>query len=423
MKKTLSLLLLSSSLFAQQYPNVMIAKSEPMRRGICEPSISINKANPANINAGAILDKIFYSNDSGRTWIGDTLKSSYGVWGDPVLISDYDGNQYFLHLSDPTGRNWASEEILDRIVCQKSTDGGKTWNDGSYMGLDHPKDQDKQWATVDPKTNALYTTWTQFDKYGSKEKSDQSNILFSSSFDQGESWSEAIVISEMPGGCLDDDNTTEGAVPCVGPDGQVYVAWGLNEKIYFDIIDAKGNHLEQDRVIADQPGGWDIDVGGLQRANGMPITVCDLSPGEHRGTIYVNWVDDRDGNYDVWITASRDGGQSWSNPTRINDDDGQRDQFFTWLACDPVTGDLYTVFYDRRNTKGHETEVYMAYSQDGGETWVNEKISENSFTPNKKVFFGDYNDIDAYNGIVRPIWTQMDGDGGMSIWTALINMK
>lgn len=408
---------------AQQYPNVIIGSSSPMHRGICEPSISINKKNPNNITAGAILDRVFYSDDGGSTWMADTLKSSYGVWGDPVLISDYEGNQYFFHLSDPTGKNWKSEEILDRIVCQKSTDGGKTWNNGSYMGLAHPKDQDKQWVAVDPATNNLYTTWTQFDTYGSKSSKDKSNILFSVSTDRGESWSEAIQINELSGNCLDGDSTTEGAVPAVGPDGDVYVAWAFDEKIYFDRISTSGESLKKDVVVAQQPGGWEIEIDGLQRANGMPVTVCDVSQGPHRGTIYVNWVDDRNGNYDVWISKSTDKGDSWSAPKRINDDTTKRDQFFTWISCDPVTGYLYTVFYDRRNTTGNETEVYMAYSKDGGSTWKNEKISEKPFTPMDKVFFGDYNDIDAFNGTVRPIWTRMEKDGSMSIWTALIEMK
>lgn len=422
MKKLLFLISFPALLLGQEYKNVKIGESAPMRRGICEPSISINKKDPNNVTAGAILDKVFYSNDGGLTWTGDTLKSSYGVWGDPVLISDFEGNQYFFHLSDPTGKNWKSEEILDRIVCQKSTDGGKTWNDGSYMGLDHPKDQDKQWVAVDPNNNNLYTTWTQFDKYGSKDTADKTNILFSMSTDRGESWSEAVQINELSGNCLDGDSTTEGAVPAVGPDGEVYVAWAFNEKIYFNSSLDGGKTWSKTNVeITDQPGGWDIDVPGLQRANGMPVTVCDVSNGPHRGTIYVNWVDDRKGHYDVWFSKSTDKGKSWSKPKKINDDKGKADQFFTWISCDPVTGYLYTVFYDRRDLDGLQTNVYMAYSIDGGKHWTNERINKKTFTPNPLVFFGDYNHIDAYNGMVRPIWTQMAADGGMSIWTAIIN--
>ncbi|MDZ7847453.1 MAG: hypothetical protein U5L96_12140 [Owenweeksia sp.] len=75
----------------------------------------------------------------------------------------------------------------------------------------------------------------------------------------------------------------------------------------------------------------------------------------------------------------------------------------------------------RRNTTGLETEVYLASSKDGGESWKNEKISESAFSTNPMIFFGDYNHIDAYDGVVRPVWTRLGDDGKMSIWTAIIS--
>lgn len=417
MKKIILLFLVPLMGFAQ-YKNVEIATA----KGICEPSISINCKDPANIVGGAVLNYVFYSQDSGKTWYTDTLKSTYGVWGDPCVVSDYAGNQYFFHLSDPTGTNWASEEILDRIVCQKTNDGGKTWDGGAYLGYNPPKDQDKQWVAVDPKTTNLYCTWTQFDKYGSKDTADHSNILFAMSADQGKNWSEPIRVNHIFGDCLDGDSTTEGAVPTVSPDGEIYVSWALSDKIYFNKSKDGIHWLNKDIVIARQPDGWDIDVPGIMRANGMPVTVCDRSNGPYRGTIYVNWVDKRRENYDVWFSRSSDRGKTWSKPQRINDDKGKADQFFTWMSCDPVTGYLYTVFYDRRNLEGVQTDVYLAFSKDGGRHWINEKISESPFSPDPTTFFGDYNNIDAFNGMVRPIWTRMDKEGKLSIWTALIEL-
>jgi hypothetical protein len=412
--------LLSFALLAQTYPNITLGTSSAKGLGLCEPSISINPTNPKNMVAGAILDQVFYSQDSGKTWTRDTLKSTYGVWGDPVLLSDFAGNHYFLHLSDPTGENWKSEEILDRIVIQKSSDGGKTWNNGSYTGLAHPKDQDKHWAVADKGSGNLYITWTQFDDYGSKDTADHSNIMFSLSRDSGTTWSEAKAINRVPGNCLDGDSTTEGAVPAVGPNGEVYVAWSNQEKIYFDrSLDSGETWLNHDQLVAKHVGGWETEVPGLSRSNGMPVTVCDISASENRGTIYVNWVDDRHGNYDIWLSKSIDQGLNWSEPKRINDDTTQAHQFLTWLSCDPITGYLYCIFYDRRNYTDLQTDVYLASSKDGGETWLNERISESPFTPNSEIFFGDYNNIDAYNGTVRPIWTRYENDQ-LSIHTALI---
>ncbi|WP_421754792.1 sialidase family protein [Croceimicrobium sp.] len=394
--------------------NVLIGEGSLLRgRGYCEPSISINPRNPDNIVAGAVLDAVFYSTDGGESWIADTMVSSFGVWGDPVLITDTAGHHYYLHLSDPTGENWSSEEILDRIVIQKSTDGGQSWSNGTFTGMAHPKDQDKHWAIVDTSTNAIYITWTQFDDYGSENPEDESNILFSKSLDGGETWSEAIQVNTIPGNCLDNDSTTEGAVPAVGPDGTIYVSWGNRGNLYFSKSTDAGESWTEDKVIAQQPGGWDIDVPGVQRANGMPVTICD-----RKGRLYVNWVDDREGNYDVWVMHSDDGGENWTDPIRVNDDTGSADQFFTWMCVDPVTNILYAVFYDRRGLEGNHTHVYQARSTDQGESWTNIRITEESFRTNPLVFFGDYNHISAYGGRVRPIWTRIQGLK-MGVWTSL----
>jgi hypothetical protein len=403
--------------------NVMIGKSNGLQRGICEPSIVINPKSPNNVVAAAILDRVFYSFDGGKTWKADTLKSSYGVWGDPVLVADTKGNIYYLHLSDPTGKNWLSEEILDRIVCQKSTDGGMSFNNGSYMGLDHPKDQDKQWAVTDTAAN-VYATWTQFDKYGSKDPADKSNILFSKSTDQGETWSKAMRINQFSGDCLDGDNTTEGAVPAVDLDGNLYVSWSYANKIYFDrSYDGGQTWLEEDIVVADQPGGWEIDVPGLMRANGMPVTMVNNNEGPHQGDVYVCWVDEHNGNYDVWFTRSKDKGNTWSKRMKVNTDVRGGDQFFCWMDVDQVTGQVYIIYYGRKKANSLKTQVFLASSKDGGLSWENERISKRSFTPNPKVFFGDYNHISVHDGMVRPIWTRYDRGGKLSIWTALINKK
>jgi len=121
-----------------------------------EPSIKMNPKNPAIIVAGANLNNFYYSSDTGRTWNRGQLTSSHGVWGDPVIEVDTMGNFYFFHLSNPPTGNW-----IDRIVCQKSTNNGKTWSDGTFVGLNGKKAQDKQWSVVDRQTNTIYLTWTQ----------------------------------------------------------------------------------------------------------------------------------------------------------------------------------------------------------------------------------------------------------------------
>ena len=423
MRFYLSVFAIYASAFSgySQFKNIVLDVQKDGERAPAEPSIAISLKDRDNIVGAAILDKVYVTKDGGDTWSASRLESSMGVWGDPVVISDKKGDFYYFHLSDPTGRNWDSEEILDRIVCQKSTDGGETWSDGASIGLNHPKDQDKEWAVIDPNSNNIYVAWTQFDDYGSKDPGCQSNILLSNS-SGGKKWSDPIRLNQFPGDCVDDDQTTEGAMPAVGPQGYLYVVWSWNEKIYLDRSYDKGKTwLSNDIEIDEQPGGWSFSIPGINRTNGMPVLLADNSPTQYRGMLYLSWADQRNGedNTDIWFMRSANGGDLWSGATRVNDDDSGRHQFLSWMAQDATTGYLYILFYDRRAYDDNQTDVYLAYSNNGGSSFENVKISESPFVPSEEHFFGDYTNIAAHEGRIVAIWTRMD-DGKTSIIASVI---
>ncbi len=415
MKYTLSILLLFSAFFTNaQHTNIRISNLGSPN----EPSICINPKNPRYIVAGANLNNVYNSSDTGRSWTLKTLSSTYGVWGDPTILVDTANSFYFFHLSNPASGNW-----IDRIVSQKSVDNGNSWSNGTYTGLNGTKAQDKQWGVVDRKRNNIYLTWTQFDSYGSSSTNDSSHILFSRSLDGGTTWSQAKKIDKKGGDCIDSDNTVEGAVPALGPLGQLYVSWAGTDGLYFTKSNNGGNNWSNPKVVSTIGGGWDYAIPGLGRCNGLPITDCDRNANSpYKGTIYINWSDQRNGNSntDIWLLKSTNGGRTWSSPIRVNNDNSNRHQFLTWMTVDQATGYLWFVFYDRRNTTGNATDVYMARSTDGGNTFTNFKISETSFTPNSFIFFGDYTNVTAHNNIVRPIWTRTDGSVN-SVYTALVN--
>lgn len=413
-----------NSFLTSTYKNVKIYESVGNGLGPCEPSIYINPTNTNNMVAGSILDNVHYSFDGGLTWETKQLNADLGVFGDPCITADNQGNFYYLHLSDPDKMGWKSAKILDQIVIQKSGDGGKNWSAGTGIGLNSPKQQDKEWAVVNHLNNEIYVTWTEFDKYGSTNPSDKSRILFSKSVDGGLSFSTPLKLSQIEGNCIDDDLTTEGAVPSVGVNGEIYVAWSFNNKIYFDkSVDNGNNWLAEDIVITNQKGGWSNEIPGIGRTNGMPVTAVDLSNNKHRGTIYVNWTDHRNGinNTDVFISKSKNQGKTWSKPKKVNNDKSVSHQFFTWMSVDPKTGYIYVVYYDRNQLNNLQTGVTLAVSYNGGKKFVSKKISEKSFSAvPKELFFGDYNNINALNGVIRPIWTHYE-NGKLSIFTAIIN--
>ena len=379
-----------------------------------EPSIMMDPDNPSILVAGSNTNNYYLSTDSGETWTENILTSSYGVWGDPVIDVDNLGNFYFFHLSNSDSGNW-----IDRIVCQKSTDNGNSWTDGTFTGLNGAKNQDKPWSVIDRNNNNIYITWTQFDDYASIDPLDISIILFSKSLDGGNTWSTPLRINKFEGDCKDDDDTVEGAVPAMGPNGEIYVSWaGPNGLVFNRSLDQGETWLQEEILINSMPGGWNYKIPGISRANGLPIIKCDLSGGPNHGTIYVNWSDQRNGinDTDVWLSESIDGGNTWSSPSRVNNDNSSTHQFFTWMDIDQTNGNLHFIFYDRRNFMDEQTDVFLAYSGDGGDTYTNKKISESPFLPNRGIFFGDYNNITVHDNIVRPIWTRLHL-GELSIWT------
>lgn len=407
----ISLLYFNYTAFSQ-FTNIVIDDSGNPN----EPSIAINLKYNNQLISGSNINNVYISNDTGRTWTAKTLNSDYGVWGDPAIISDTSGNFYFFHLSNAT--SW-----IDRIVCQKSNDYGNTWYQDSYMGYNQGKNQDKEWAIIDHSNNNIYCSWTQFDSYDSADPADSSHILFSKSIDGGNTWSEALRIDKKGGDCLDDDKTTEGAVPAVGPEGQIYISWADQDGIKFDKSYDQGNTwMENDIFVSDMPGGWNFNIPGVYRSNGLPITICDISDGPYKGNIYINWSDQRNGedDTDIWVVKSEDNGNTWSEPIRVNNDLPGKQQFFTWMTIDQSTGYLYCVFYDRRNYDDNNTDVFLAVSRDGGNTFSNTKISTKPFIPTENVFFGDYTNISAVNGIIRPVWARLE-NYKMSILTAIID--
>ena len=421
---TLTILIAPGISVLGQFKNIKLDEQDGSGNLVCEPSIAINPKYPTNIVAGSVLDNVYYTKDAGKTWKKSKLSSPHGVYGDPALIADGKGNFYYFHLSDPTGGTGGYDsEKLDRIVVQKSEDGGETWSAGESIGLNHPKDQDKEWATTDSKGN-IYVSWTQFDKYGDADPACQSNILFSMS-KNGKKWTEPKVISQIPGNCIDNDSTAEGAVPAVTFDGKVFIAWANQGKIFLDRSFNGGEMwLNNDILVAEQVGGWDLKIPGHDRCNGMPVLIADNSKSPYRGSLYIIWADQRNGenDTDIWLSRSHNYGDNWSTPTRVNNDGKGKHQYLPWMSVDQATGYVYVVYYDRREHDDNMTDVYLAYSTDGGAKFKNVKISESPFLPQEDRFFGDYNNISAHKGLVAPVWTRMD-DGKTSVWTAVIRQE
>ena len=82
------------------------------------------------------------------------------------------------------------------------------------------------------------------------------------------------------------------------------------------------------------------------------------------------------------------------------------EQFFQWLAVDPVDGSVNVIFYDRRlDPKNRKQIVVLARSTDGGQAFSNYAWTEEPFEAGG-LFFGDYSGLAAYGGRVYGVWTE-----------------
>ncbi|MBI1315586.1 glycosyl hydrolase [bacterium] len=416
------------ALGAQPWPLVQIAEGLPGQTGPCEPDIAIDPENPARMVAGSVLRNVYSSQDGGRSWTTARLESPLGVFGDPCLVADGRGHFYYFHLSDPDQKGWGSPRFLDRIVVQRSkTRSGSGWSRGESIGHRPPKQQDKEWVDVSADGKTLYCAWTEFDAYGSKSEQDRSRIVFSAGTQKGRRWTEPVVVSQTEGNCLDGDQTAEGATPAAGLGDAVYLTWALDGSLYFSSSADRGQTWTPERLLGTQVGGWSQDVAGFDRSNGMPVLVCDRSRGFHQGSLYLMYTEQKGSDIDVVVQISRDGGLSWSQAAPIHPVGDTSIQFMPWMCVDQSTGRVHAVYYDRHRQPGEEsvhpwaTHVVHAWSVNGID-WEHERLTTTPFVPSPQVFMGDYNAIEAVNGQVRPIWTELR-EGRLSVWTALIDMK
>ena len=182
--------------------------------------------------------------------------------------------------------------------------------------------------------------------------------------------------------------------------------------------------LKNDLEIAKQIGGWDLTIPGLSRCNGFPVAVVDNSGSPFTGSLYVAWADQRNGenDTDIWISRSANRGDNWSAPVKVNQDTKGKHQFLPWLTIDQTNGIIYLVYYDRRNYDDNQTDVYLAWSVDGGNKFSEVKISESPFIPTEEKFLGDYTNISAHKNVIAAVWTRMD-DGQTKVIATIINQS
>ena len=242
----------------------------------------------------------------------------------------------------------------------------------------------------------LYIGWTRW-------RLADSEMVLSRSTDDGKTWSKPIEIDAHPGLPRDDNGAVEGFAGVVAPDGTLYATWSQDDELMLTSSRDGGRSFSRARaVIHTAPIMFAVDT--LERANGFPQIAID--PKTKR--LYVAWSDYRNGDLDIFVATSDDKGKHWSAPIRVNNDPVHNgaEQFFQWLAVDPIDGSVNVLFYDRRGDPRNQKQVVaLARSTDRGQTFTNYAWTDEPFEASD-VFFGDYTGLAAYGGRVYGVWME-----------------
>jgi len=358
-----------------------------------EPSIACDPDNPDNMIIGwRQFDNINnsfrqagmgYTTDGGESWTFPGVIDPGVFRSDPVLGHDGRGNFYYNSLTSANDDYWTN--------VYKSSDIGETWEMGTYS-----HGGDKQWMTIDRSQGVgggnIYEFWN-----GTYSVCSPYN--FTRSTDGNENY-EAC--SSIPG-------DPYWGTTCVGPDGTLFVCGAQwNGLMVARSSNAKypGEEVVWDFAVGVSLGGQVIGFGGDDCPNpngllGQAIISVDSSDGPGYGNVYLLCSVDRTTSIDpcdVMFAKSTDGGLTWENPVKVNDDTGNNAwQWFGTMSIAP-DGRIDAIWLDSRDNFGSvNSSLYYSYSLDQGETWSeNERLSD-SFDPHigwpQQAKMGDYFDM------------------------------
>jgi len=366
-----------------------------------EVSIAVDHQNEARMVCSSNTTNLYISSDSGANWSEQTQTSSLGVYGDPSIFCDDAGIFYHAHLSKTPKKE--RPNYFDRMVIQRSLDGGKTWNDGVGVGFNGGKMQDKEWLAGDmlktsPHYGNIYLSWTEFDVYGSNDTNCHSRIRFARSEDRGQSFLAPVIVSDGEGDCKDDDGTLEGATVATGPNGEIYIVWAGKGFIWMDISYDGGKTFGVDKAISTLYEGWTLDIPKIYRSNGMPFIACNALTGE----LWICYADRKPGEHaQVHLLGTTHDMEVWTSYQVSKEAHG--DAFFPNIVLNPRTGQVGVVYYQSIGRRKLRVDLFTLTSM-----YVPERkhLSKSFKKPGDKIFFGDYIDLDYY------------GDGFVAVWTS-----
>jgi len=318
-----------------------------------------------------------FSTDGGKTWSKNvSIPNTASFVGDPAVAIDGGGTLYavcqqYLNSNGSAGN----------IKMMTSSDKGATWSDISMI----QSAPDKPWAAGGTKDGTLFVSW--LGNPGGIKRSD----------DHGKTW----------GTIKSTGNIVHGTAIVPSTTGLLHVPYNLdsnrNQLRYLRSKD-NGTTWDEPRDLVANMGTFCFSCKPRQH----PIVGAASDPtGKYVAITWTSKMPAGEGDDDVWVLYSKDGGDTWTDPIRVNDNKTASRQFESWVAVDTV-GRVHVAWTDFRD--GGQNETWYARSADPSK----------GFEPNIQVtdghgsgmtdFLGDYKGIAIQGNDVLIVWqdTRLD---------------
>ena len=445
-----------------------------------EVTLAVNPLDPRNVVGGAkdyypedagecVWDGVYVTHDGGRSpyedrsfdgspWrqLGqpDPSKVNYATqfWctTDPVAAFDLAGNLYYVLMAYQADRvtgsktcekecappeavcevaptcphgalnDWAFNRAVQIVAV--SSDGGDTFHtftptlEGSFPVAFH----DKAWLAAQNDGSAIHILWLSFLAGGQ---------VYMRSTDGGKSFQEVKQFATFGGGA------GQGSFVDVGPGDEAYASWASGGNVMLTRSTDKGATWDAPRAVIEMtPSEIDNGLSPRDRRNGFPALAVDkYADSPFANAVYFAWSDARDAGdvANVYFAASYDGGETFGEPVRLNDDATTSVQMMPAISVSPG-GVIDATWMDQRLDAegGLLIDQYYTYSLDGGKTWApNFRVRDArdkgwdpnlSHHQNGMVFIGDYIDVDSSWQAAHPVWPDTRSGEVVDVYTATI---
>jgi hypothetical protein len=341
-----------------------------------EPYIAVNPANQNNLIAGWMRLR-----GDGKIWIATKASFDKGQTWSAINFMPHDNPlnasadvSIAFHNSGVAYLAWINfrqaPDTTGAVFLSKSLDGGLTWQSPNKVIStadlpDHPFD--RPWVAVDNSggvnDGAIFvTSMTAYWMAG------QHHIYLRTSTDGGLTWS-TIKQVDTPTFSVGALKASYGGIS-IGKDGRAYIAF-----ISYD-VSASPFVRYYSITTTDRGASFQRSViGTASVSSGSGFTKAwslDANP-TINGNAILTWVDNRNGDYDILLSKTIDGGLSWSTPIRVNDDPLSNgiEQDMVWADFSP-SGKLSVGWrYRRLNGTGVNApfDIYAAVSANAASTF------------------------------------------------------